>query len=111
MTFEKVQKILAEQLELDADEITMDSSLVEDLGIDSLDFVDIVMSLEDEFDTEFPEEDMAGIKTVGDIVKYIEDKIQKPLPTQRGSRPLDGSLFFMSVGVGLCNLPRELPMD
>lgn len=45
MTFEKVQKILAEQLELDADEITMDSSLVEDLGIDSLDFVDIVMSL------------------------------------------------------------------
>ena len=76
MTFEKVQKILAEQLELDADEITMDSNLVEDLGIDSLDFVDIVMSLEDEFDTEFPEEDMAGIKPVGDIVKYIEDKIQ-----------------------------------
>ena len=76
MTFEKVQKILAEQLELDADEITLDSSLVEDLGIDSLDFVDIVMSLEDEFDTEFPEEDMAGIKTGGDIVKYIEDKIQ-----------------------------------
>ena len=76
MTFVKVQKILAEQLELDAEEITMDSSLVEDLGIDSLDFVDIVMSLEDEFDTEFPEEDMAVIKTVGDIVKYIEDKIQ-----------------------------------
>ncbi len=76
MTFEKVQKILAEQLELDADEITLDSSLVEDLGIDSLDFVDIVMSLEDEFDTEFPEEDMTDIKTVGDIVKYIEDKLQ-----------------------------------
>lgn len=62
MTFEKVQKILAEQLELDADEITMDSSLVEDLGIDSLDFVDIVMSLEDEFDTEFPEEDMPALR-------------------------------------------------
>lgn len=77
MTFEKVQKILAEQLELDADEITLDSSLVEDLGIDSLDFVDIVMSLEDEFDTEFPEEDMTDIKTVGDIVKYIEDKDRK----------------------------------
>ena len=76
MTFEKVQKILAEQLELDADEITLDSSLVEDLGIDSLDFVDIVMSLEDEFDTEFPEEDMTDIKTVGDIVKYIEEKLQ-----------------------------------
>ena len=76
MTFEKVQKNLAEQLELDADEITLDSSLVEDLGIDSLDFVDIVMSLEDEFDTESPEEDMTDIKTVGDIVKYIEDKLQ-----------------------------------
>ena len=52
------------------------AAVFRDLGIDSLDFVDIVMSLEDEFDTEFPEEDMAGIKTVGDIVKYIEDKIQ-----------------------------------
>ena len=73
MTFEKVQKILAEQLELDADEITMDSSLVEDLGIDSLDFVDIVMSLEDEFGIEVPDDQVENFHTVGDVVRYIED--------------------------------------
>lgn len=75
MVFEKVQGILADQLDLDADDITMESSLTEDLGADSLDFVDIVMSLEDEFDTEFPEEDMEGVKTVGDVVRYIEENI------------------------------------
>ncbi|MBS4785549.1 MAG: acyl carrier protein [Clostridiales bacterium] len=75
MVFEKVQGILADQLDLDADDITMESSLTEDLGADSLDFVDIVMSLEDEFDAEFPEEDMEGVKTVGDVVRYIEENI------------------------------------
>ena len=75
MVFEKVQGILTDQLDLDADDITMESSLTEDLGADSLDFVDIVMSLEDEFDAEFPEEDMEGVKTVGDVVRYIEENI------------------------------------
>ena len=75
MVFEKVQGILADQLDLDADDITMESSLTEDLGADSLDFVDIVMSLEDEFDAEFPEEDMEGVKTVGDVGRYIEENI------------------------------------
>ena len=75
MVFEKVQGILADQLDLDADDVTMESSLTEDLGADSLDFVDIVMSLEDEFDAEFPEEDMEGVKTVGDVVRYIEENI------------------------------------
>ena len=75
MVFEKVQGILADQLDLDADDITMESSLTEDLGADSLDFVDIVMSLEDEFDAEFPEEDMEGVKTIGDVVRYIEENI------------------------------------
>ena len=76
MVFEKVRGILADQLDLDADDITMESSLTEDLGADSLDFVDIVMSLEDEFDAEFPEEDMESVKTVGDVVHYIEENIQ-----------------------------------
>ncbi len=76
MVFEKVRGILADQLDLDADDITMESSLTEDLGADSLDFVDIVMSLEDEFDAEFPEEDMESVKTVGDVVRYIEENIQ-----------------------------------
>ena len=68
MIFEKVKGILAEQLDIDEDSIT-----VEDLGADSLDIVDLVMSLEDEFDTEIPDEAIEGIKTVGDIVHYIEE--------------------------------------
>ena len=73
MIFEKVKGILAEQLDIDEDSITADSSIVDDLGADSLDIVDLVMSLEDEFDTEIPDEAIEGIKTVGDIVHYIEE--------------------------------------
>ena len=73
MIFEKVKGILAEQLDIDEDSITADSSIVEDLGADSLDIVDLVMSLEDEFDTEIPDEAIEGIKTVGDIVHYIDE--------------------------------------
>ena len=73
MIFEKVKGILAEQLDIDEDSITADASIVEDLGADSLDIVDLVMSLEDEFDTEIPDEAIEGIKTVGDIVHYIEE--------------------------------------
>ena len=73
MIFEKVKGILAEQLDIDEDSITADSSIVEDLGADSLDIVDLVMSLEDEFDTEIPDEAIECIKTVGDIVHYIEE--------------------------------------
>ena len=73
MIFEKVKGILAEQLDIDEDSITADSSIVEDLGADSQDIVDRVMSLEDEFDTEIPDEAIEGIKTVGDIVHYIEE--------------------------------------
>ncbi len=72
MIFEKVCGILSDQLDVDEADITMDSRLVEDLKADSLDVVDLIMSFEDEFGTEFPEEDAEGLKTVGDIVNYIE---------------------------------------
>ncbi|MGN0622916.1 MAG: acyl carrier protein [Oscillospiraceae bacterium] len=72
MVFEKVRDIVAEQLDVDAEEITMESSIVDDLGADSLDVVDLVMSIEEEFDVEIPDEDVENIKTVGDIVKYVE---------------------------------------
>ena len=72
MIFEKVADILKEQF--DAEEVTMDTDIMNDLGADSLDIVDLVMSLEDEFDIEIPDEDVEGIKTVGDLVKYLEDK-------------------------------------
>ena len=73
MLFEKVRELLCEQLELDENQVTMDSSIVDDLGADSLDLVDMLMTLEDQFDLEVPDEDVEKIKTVGDLVRYIED--------------------------------------
>ena len=73
MVFDKVKKILCEQFEIDEDKITEDTSLIDDLGADSLDLVDLVMSFEDEFGVEMPDEDIEGIKTVGDVVKFIEE--------------------------------------
>ena len=73
MVFEKVREILVDQLDVDEDAVTMEASIQNDLGADSLDIVDLVMSLEEEFDCEIPDEEIENIKTVGDIFKYIED--------------------------------------
>lgn len=73
MVFEKVKTLLVDQLSVDEEKVTMEASITEDLGADSLDVVDLVMSLEEEFGLEIPDEDVENIKTVGDIVKYIED--------------------------------------
>lgn len=73
MVFEKVKEIIIDQLDVDEDKVTEEASITEDLGADSLDVVDLVMSLEEEFDMEIPDEAVENIKTVGDIVKYIED--------------------------------------
>lgn len=72
MVFEKVVQILADQLSVDPDKITMNSMLEEDLDADSLDAIDIVMSIEDEFGIEVPDEAIADMKSVGDIVNFIE---------------------------------------
>ena len=73
--FEKVKDLIADQLDVaDKDNITEASSITDDLGADSLDVVDLVMALEDEFSVEIPEDEVENIKTVGDIIKYIEDK-------------------------------------
>ena len=73
--FEKVKDLIADQLDVDdKNSIAMESSITDDLGADSLDVVDLVMALEDEFSVEIPEDQVENIKTVGDIVKYIEDK-------------------------------------
>ena len=74
MVLEKVTEILCDKLDVDAEKVTMEASITDDLGADSLDVVDLVMSLEEEFDVEIPDEEVENIKTVGDIVKYIEDK-------------------------------------
>lgn len=75
MIFEKVKGILIE--ELDVEEVKLESKIHEDLGADSLDMVEVVMAVEDEFDIEVAEEDTRMIKTVKDIVTFIESKIQK----------------------------------
>ncbi len=72
MVFEKVREILCDQLDLEEEKVTMESSIVDDLGADSLDVVDLIMSLEEEFDLEIPDEEIENIKLVGDLVKYID---------------------------------------
>ncbi|MDK2868181.1 MAG: acyl carrier protein [Clostridiales bacterium] len=72
MTFEKVKALLVEELDLDADEVTLESNIREDLGADSLDMVDLIMSIEDAFGIKVEEKDTVNIKTVGDIVNYID---------------------------------------
>lgn len=75
MVFEKVRDILVDQLDVEEERVTMDASITDDLGADSLDVVDLVMSLEEEFDVEIPDNQVENIKTVGDIVRYIEDNV------------------------------------
>ena len=72
MVLEKVKAMLAEQCDVEEDKITADTDLQEDLGADSLDVVDLLMSIEDEFEVEVPDEEIENIKTVGSLVSYIE---------------------------------------
>ena len=74
--FKTMQDLIAEQFAIDADEISMDSSFVDDLGADSVDLVELVMAMEEEFDIgEIDKEDLAGLKTVGDCVRYLNSKL------------------------------------
>ena len=70
---DKVRQIVADQLGVDVDEVTSEASFVDDLGADSLDTVELVMALEEEFGLEIPDEDAEKISTVGDAIKYIEE--------------------------------------
>ncbi len=72
MVLEKVKAILAEQFDVDEDKITETTDLQDDLGADSLDVVDLLMSIEDEFEIEVPDDEIENIKTVGALVNYIE---------------------------------------
>jgi acyl carrier protein len=73
-TFDRVKKVVVEQLDVNADEVTAEASFVEDLGADSLDQVELVMAFEEEFDIEIPDEDAEKISTVQAAVEYIEAK-------------------------------------
>ena len=75
MTFEKIRDIIVEQLSVDESMVTMDTNLMKDLEADSLDAVEIIMAIEEEFDIEIPDEDAEKFQLVGDLVKYVDDNL------------------------------------
>lgn len=75
MVFEKIKEILAQQLDIDASELTMDTRIADDLGADSLDVVEMLMTVEDEFEIEIPDEAIENLKTIGDVTEYIQNRI------------------------------------
>jgi acyl carrier protein len=70
-SIDRIKKIIVDQLGVDEEKITEDSSFIDDLGADSLDIVELIMAFEEEFDIEIPDEDAEKMKTVGDAVKYL----------------------------------------
>ncbi|MFC2342926.1 MAG: acyl carrier protein [Negativicutes bacterium] len=76
-TFDKVRDIVVEQLGVEADEVTLESTFIDDLGADSLDIVELIMAFEEEFGIEIPDEAAEKIKTVQDVVTYIDQNKEK----------------------------------
>ena len=74
--FEKVKSIIVEQLGVTDTSVTTEASFIDDLGADSLDIVELIMALEEEFDTEIPDSDAEKVVTVGDVVDYIKDHVE-----------------------------------
>ena len=70
---EKIREILSEQLDLDPEEVVPSASFKDDLGVDSLDLFELVISLEQEYGFEIPAEDLAGLQTVGDVIDYLKE--------------------------------------
>ena len=75
MAFDKVKKIVAKNLSISEEKVTMEADFINDLGADSIDLVEIYMDLEDEFNLSIPDQDLPNIKTVGDLVKFIDSKL------------------------------------
>jgi acyl carrier protein len=77
MDVEKVKEIIANQLGVEEDELTLESSFADDLNADSLDLVELLVALEEEYDISIPDEDISGLQTVGDVVDYIRNHIEE----------------------------------
>ena len=71
---EKMKEIIADQLSVSEDEVTLEASFKDDLAADSLDLFELVMALEEEYDVEIPSDDLAELNTVGDVINYLKDK-------------------------------------
>ncbi|MBR3970703.1 MAG: acyl carrier protein [Ruminococcus sp.] len=76
MVFDKIKELIVEQLGADEDAVTSEANIQDDLGADSLDIVDLIQTIEDEYDLSIPDEAVESIKTVGDIVAYIENNTE-----------------------------------
>ncbi len=74
--FEKVKGILVDQLQVSESSVTLEASFIDDLGADSLDLVELIMALEEEFDIEIPDSDAEKVATVNDVVEYIKENVQ-----------------------------------
>src|ERR1039457_6636689 len=94
---EKVKKIIVAQLGVTPEKVTPNASFIEDLGADSLDTVELVMAFEEEFSVEVPDEDAEKLKTVGDVVKYIEEKASKQQMAPRRRRRDDFRKYTASA--------------
>ncbi len=75
MTFDKIKEIIIDQLSVEEDVVTLEANIQEDLGADSLDIVDLIQTIEDEYDLSIPDEAVENIKTVGDIVAYVDKNV------------------------------------
>ncbi|MGN0632072.1 MAG: acyl carrier protein [Ruminococcus sp.] len=73
MTFDKIKDLIVDQLDVEESKVTMDTNIQDDLGADSLDIVDLIMAVEDEFEVKIEDEEVENLKTVGDIVNYIDN--------------------------------------
>ncbi|GAB6888344.1 acyl carrier protein [Desulfothermus okinawensis JCM 13304] len=74
---EKIKKIVSEQLDVDPEQVVPEASFVDDLGADSLDLTELIMAMEDEFDMEIDDEEAQKLRTVQDVINYIESKVKK----------------------------------
>lgn len=75
MTFDKIKEIIIDQLSVEEDVVTLEANIQDDLGADSLDIVDLIQTIEDEYDLSIPDEAVENIKTVGDIVAYVDKNV------------------------------------
>lgn len=73
MVFEKIKEMLAEQLDADAESMTMETDIADDLGADSLDVVELLMAIEDEFEIQIPDDEIENLKTIGALTEYIQN--------------------------------------
>ena len=112
-TYDRLKKIVVEQLGADEDEVKPEASFVDDLNADSLDLVELIMSLEEEFGTEISDEDAEKIRTVQDAVDYIDEQLHlaRPRPVRRCDRGRPSPIAWVSrSGTSTCwNRPSSIP--